>query len=192
MKNITGVILAGGKSSRMGTDKGVLMIRGKKMIEHIIDALKPCVDEIIIIANNDHYNYLGYKVFSDLITDCGPLGGVFTAMENSLTDKNFIVSCDVPNLNTEVIEYIISKYDNDDVVMPISNGQIEPLCALYSKLKKDQIKAFLEKGIYKIKDVVKFFNTRYIEVSLDSEMFKGVFDNVNTPKDFIEQNQHEN
>ena len=79
-KNITGVVMAGGESSRMGTDKGVLEINGKPMVEVIISALKPVVDDIIIIANNSNYDYLGYKVYNDLIKKSGPLGGIYSAL----------------------------------------------------------------------------------------------------------------
>ena len=62
MKKVTGIILAGGKSSRMGTDKGMLELNGNIIVEHIIEQLKPNVDELIIIANNENYNNLGFRV----------------------------------------------------------------------------------------------------------------------------------
>ena len=103
IKNITGVILAGGKSSRMGTDKGVLELNGKKIIEHIIYSIKPVVDEIIIISNSNNYDYLGFKVYSDIIKERGPLAGIHTALTHTTTERNLIVSCDIPFINSELL-----------------------------------------------------------------------------------------
>ncbi len=184
MKNITGIILAGGKSSRMGDDKGMLELKGKKMVEHVISALAPNVDEVIIISNNDNYNNLGCKVYTDIIKDCGPLGGIYTALHYSTTNKNFIVSCDIPNITSEAIGFIISKSTDEDVIVPIENKEIEPLCAMYNKACGNQIKGFLDAGQFKIRNAIEKLNTIYLDVNLHQEIFKGVFTNVNTPNDY--------
>ncbi len=80
MKNYTGIILAGGKSSRMGTEKGLVEINHKKMIEYSIDQLKKVTENIIIISNTNKYNYLKYPVYEDLIKDIGPIGGIYTGL----------------------------------------------------------------------------------------------------------------
>ena len=90
---ITGIILAGGKSSRMGTDKGLLLLNGKPMVKYVIDVLSKVTSKIIIIANNDEYKQFGYKVYSDLIKDKGPVGGIYTAMNYTNSNTNICISC---------------------------------------------------------------------------------------------------
>ena len=104
---ITGVILAGGKSSRMGTDKGLLELNGKPLIQYAIDTLKSIGLEIIIISNNSDYEQFGFPVYPDIIPDKGPIGGVYTALSYSSTEKNLIVSCDTPFLSKKLLNYLI-------------------------------------------------------------------------------------
>ena len=87
-KKLTGFILAGGKSSRMGTDKGLLPVDGEAMVQKIALAMNPVVDKIIIISNGNNYNYLGHKVYEDLIKDCGPL-------RNKAKPAFFLISVDI-------------------------------------------------------------------------------------------------
>ncbi len=81
----TGIILAGGKSSRMGEDKGLVLLNGKPMIQYVIEALKGVVSDIIIISNNASYNKFGIPVYPDIIKDKGPVGGIFTGLHHSKT-----------------------------------------------------------------------------------------------------------
>ena len=132
-EKITGVILAGGKNSRMGAEKGLLEVQGKRIIERIIDELKQVSDEIIIISNNTSYNYLNYKVYADLIKDCGPMGGIYSALTHSTTKKNIIVSCDMPFITKEILQTIINGAAKCEIAIPKLNKRLEPLCAVYSK-----------------------------------------------------------
>jgi molybdenum cofactor guanylyltransferase len=183
MKAITGIILAGGKSSRMGTDKGLLDLNGKKIVEHIIEQLKPNVGELIIIANNKNYDGFSFQVYQDLVEPCGPMGGIYTALEKSLTENNIVVSCDIPNITSKIIAHIISNIGDEAVLVPVHNGNIEPLCAVYKKSIAKKIKNLIETGEYKLKDALKTLNTRYIDVSSSSGFSESVFTNINTPQE---------
>ena len=101
--NITGIILAGGKSSRMGTEKGLILYKNKPFVEHIIEAMNPLVDNIIIISNNKAYKSFGFRCYEDLIKNTGPLAGIYTGLRYSKTENNLIVSCDVPLINTVIL-----------------------------------------------------------------------------------------
>ena len=98
----TAIILAGGKSSRMGSDKGLVLLNGKPMISYIIEILKKMQIPIIIISNNENYKQFGLPVFADIIKEKGPLGGIYTGLKNSKTESNIIVSCDVPFYQIEL------------------------------------------------------------------------------------------
>lgn len=187
MKNITGIILAGGKSSRMGTDKGLLELNGKKIIKYIIEQLTPNSDALILISNNERYTELGFPVYSDTIKDCGPMGGIFTALEKSQTENNMIVSCDIPNITSEIIAYIIENIGKEEALVPIHDGHIEPLCGVYKKSAAIKFRRLLDTGNYKMKDALKTLNTRYIDVSEHPDFSENTFLNINTPQEFEAQ-----
>ena len=107
--NITGIILAGGKSSRMGTEKGLILYKNKPFVKHIIEAMKPLVNNIIIICNTRAYERFGFKCYEDLIKNTGPLAGIYTGLSYSKTDNNLIVSCDIPLVNTVVLQKLIDQ-----------------------------------------------------------------------------------
>lgn len=139
----------------MGSDKGILEINGKIMIESIINALKPLVDDIIIIANNSHYDYLGYKVYCDLVTEAGILAGIYTALSYSTTEKNLVTSCDIPFINTQLLSYIIDNASGCEVAVPVHNGKTEPLCAIYTKSCANRFKRLITNEEFKITQCAK-------------------------------------
>lgn len=147
-KDITGIVLSGGKSSRMGTDKGFIMYNGKTFTQHSIDVLKPLVSEIIIVSDNTGYDILGYKRVTDIIKGSGPVAGICSGLEASHTNYNLVLSCDIPLIKTEILEKLIVNIDADsDIIQIECNGKTMPLIALYKKqcgiifndlLKKDE------------------------------------------------------
>ena len=104
--NITGIILAGGKSSRMGSDKALLLYRGKAFLTHVINALIPLVDDIIIVSNDERHSQFNYRRISDTIIDAGPLAGIHAGLTDSNTENNLVLSCDVPLIQTSILEFI--------------------------------------------------------------------------------------
>lgn len=189
-KKITGIILAGGKSSRMGSDKGIVNLNGKKFIEHILEAVLPNVNEVLIIANNDNYNNLGYKVIKDTIKDCGPLGGIYTGLMNSQTENNIVVSCDIPFINSDLIKYIIENTSNADITVPVYKGNIEPLCAVFTKRTSDQIYNLIMNKDLKIQNILKYFITKEIFITKMQEFYNDkLFVNINTPEELEQQKE---
>ena len=133
-KDITGIILAGGKSSRMGTDKSFLSLKGKPFVQYSIDALKPLVSEIIIVSDNEAYNGFGLKRVNDIIKNAGPVSGIYSGLEASTTEYNLILSCDIPLINSEILEKLINAIDDCSEIIQIeSNCKTMPLIALYKK-----------------------------------------------------------
>ena len=158
-KQITGIILAGGKSTRMGTDKGLISYKNKTFVEHIITAIQPFVDEIIIISNLNSYDKFELKRYDDLIKNAGPLAGIYTGLYYSNTENNLVVSCDVPLINKKILQKLIAQINNTSEVIQLkSNGKNMPLIAIYKKkceaifledLKQEQRK--VQKAIKKCK-----------------------------------------
>ena len=111
-KDITGIILAGGKSSRMGTDKGFLVLKGKSFIQHSIDVLKPLVSEIIIVSDNPEYDAFNFKRIEDIIKDAGPIAGICSGLKASSSQYNLVLSCDIPLIKAEILQKLINAINN--------------------------------------------------------------------------------
>ena len=178
------IILAGGKSARMGQDKGLITILEKPMIQHVIDVANNFTKEIIIVANNNKYEEFGFPVFKDLVKDCGPMAGIFTGLTNSKTKQNIILTCDSPFISTALIELLLANAEGKDIVYPTLGGKKFPLTAVYNKSVFDMVKNQLENRKLKVKDLLTLANS--LEVKLDSSFTKDMT-NLNTPTD-LEQN----
>lgn len=188
--NVTAIVLAGGKSLRMGSDKGIVKLNGKRFIDYILAAVLPNVNEVIIIANNDNYNNLGYKVIKDMIQDCGPLGGIYTGLMKSKTENNIVVSCDIPFINSDLIKYIIENISSADITVPVYNGNIEPLCAIYTKRTADEIYNLIMINELKIKNIIKYFITKEIHITKKQRFYNDkLFVNINTPEELKQQKE---
>ncbi len=181
--NITAFVLAGGKSSRMGQDKGLLHFEGKHLIEHVIDKLKPVVGSIIIISNQTGYNHFGLEVIEDEIKNVGPAGGIYTALKYSKTDLNFITACDMPYINTEAIKFMIDQTEDFDICIPSNQGQIEPLFGIYSKECLPIWEQSVLKGDYKLQNLMKPFKVKEINIDSNPLFDARIFTNLNSELD---------
>lgn len=181
-KDITGIILAGGKSSRMGTDKGFLKLNEKPFVQYSIDALQPLVSEILIVTDNPEYDVFGLKRITDITKDAGPVSGIYSGLKASKTELNLVLSCDIPLITSEVLQLLTNAIDDtSDIIQVESNGKSMPLIALYKKTIKDTFKSFLEQGERRLRVAIKGCN--YKIVVLD-EAFQNATLNVNTKEEF--------
>jgi molybdopterin-guanine dinucleotide biosynthesis protein A len=179
--NITGIILAGGKSSRMGTEKGLIIYKNKPFVEHIIEAMSPLVDNIIIISNNKAYKIFGFRCYEDLIKNTGPLAGIYTGLRYSKTENNLIVSCDVPLINTVILQKLIDqKNDASEVIQLQSQGKNMPLIALYKKSCEVIFMEELHQNQKKLQKALKKCNVKTVIIDGSLEQ---VTANINTPED---------
>ena len=184
MKKVNGYILAGGNSRRMGADKGMLQVGGKSMVEHIAETINPFSSEINIITNSRNYDDLGYVIYADVIKNCGPMGGIYTALSYSNTERNLIVSCDMPLLAKEVVQFIVESSTDTQITIPEHGGELEPLCAIYDKSCRDRFEALLKNGEYKLQYALKYFSVKKITMS-DNVFGNQWFANINTPEQYL-------
>lgn len=184
--DISIIVLSGGKSSRMKTDKGFVLIDGKPMIQHILDTLKKVSDNVIIIANDDKYKTLGFPCYADIIPDCGPIGGIYTGLVHTDSRKNLILSCDIPLVSAAFLTQLISKVATEDVLVPEHNGKTEPLCAVYDKRCMEVLKERIENGELKMMDALLQLNTVYFKMDSNEWNAVHLFTNINTPDELIE------
>jgi len=184
--NITGIILAGGKSTRMGTDKGLITHNNKTFIQHIIDTLKPLVNNIIIVSNNPEHDIFQSIRVNDLIENAGPLAGLYTGLHYSKTEKNLVLSCDIPLIKQAVLEKLILQTDEDiDVIQVQSNNKTMPLIALYKKQCLHKCLELLESGERSLRFLTKTLKTKTI--LLDKTLEKHTA-NINTQHELKELN----
>src|SRR3990172_5245116 len=133
--NVTGIILAGGRSERMGTSKAWIIFRSKPMLKHIADNLSRVCNEVIVVASpRQKLPKVGIPVYRDKIPHQGPLGGIVVGLGKAKNEICFVSSCDIPLLRPEIIPMLADLLtDKSDCVMPKADGYIHPLCAIYRK-----------------------------------------------------------
>ena len=186
MSKLTVAIQAGGKSSRMGQDKSFVLLNGRPMIEIIIEKVAGLGDETILITNKpDEYAHLGLPIFGDVYPDHGSLGGIYTAVFHATHPHTFIVACDMPWLNRELLRYMIQLKDEADVIVPRWEKFPEPLHAIYSKNCLAPIQANLEDKQLKITRFFSQVAVRFVdrgEIERFDEYGRS-FTNINTPQD---------
>jgi len=185
-ENITGIILSGGKSSRMGSDKAMLKLNGLTFIECIINAMKPIVSKIMIVSDFDNHNYFGCQKVEDSLKDAGPLSGLYSGLKNSTTQFNLVLSCDIPLIKIEVLRKLVeSDYQNFDVTQIQSDKKSMPLIAIYKKDCMTKCLELLEQNERRLRVAVAQFKTKSIDI--DSSLNQYV-KNVNTKEDLIALN----
>ena len=179
-KHITGIILSGGKSSRMGSDKGFMSYNGKPFIQHSIEALKPLVMEIIIVSNNVDYDVFGLKRIEDVMENAGPLAGLYSGLHQSKTDYNLVLSCDIPLINTSILQRLVDAIDDDSEIIQIeSQGKTMPLIALYRKQCEHIFLKLLNEGERRLQFAVNQCLVKNVILLNDASEF---VQNINTPE----------
>lgn len=183
---MTGVVLAGGKSSRMGFNKAFIEFGGKRLIEVVLECLRGLFPEVLIVANDpERYTYLRVRVIPDLIPDSGSLGGIYTGLSAAAHPRCFFAACDMPFLNPDLIRLLIREAEGWDVVVPRVAGELQPLHAIYAKACLPFIKEAIDNGALKIarffpKVMVKTIEEPALK-ALDPQLLG--FVNVNTPQE---------
>jgi molybdopterin-guanine dinucleotide biosynthesis protein A len=183
---ITGIVLSGGKSSRMGTDKGLTTFNGKPLITYPLTILEQLCDPVFISANENigEYQKFGYPVIEDKIKGIGPMGGISACLEQSTTRLNIVLSCDVPFLNRELMEHLISRIDNFQAAVPVHDGFVEPLSAVYATNVLWYLNDCIAKDNYKLMDFLSGINCLKVDVGeKDSFWGEDIFTNINTQTD---------
>ena len=163
---VTAIVLAGGRSSRMGTDKSLLNVNGKPLIQHIVDQLDGCFDEVIISANaNQNFDFLGKRVVADIEEGRGPLMAIYSCLHASKSEWNFITACDVPTVNLQFVEYILTLSKENDIVIPISGqNKFEPLFAVYNKRVLPIMEGLLKEGNSRIIGLLDYVKAKYVNI----------------------------
>lgn len=165
---MTGAILAGGNSSRMGRDKALLPWHGKPLITHAADTLRALFYDVYICSGvPGRYGFLGLPVLPDLVPESGPLGGIHAALSHCVPASVFVVSCDMPLVSRSLIEYILQFPSSAPIKVAAVDGRLQPLCGLYHTSCLPVIKQELEHRRLKLMDVFARVNGTAVPIGPD-------------------------
>ncbi|MBE0478841.1 molybdenum cofactor guanylyltransferase, partial [Candidatus Aerophobetes bacterium] len=183
---MTAIVLAGGKSRRIGENKAFLSIDGKYLIEIVIERLKSVFDHILIVtpepAAFEFFDAKKVKIIKDVVLNKGALGGIYTGLVFSPDEYNFVCGCDMPFLNPHLLKFMLSRVDDVDALVPVIGGFMEPLHSIYSTRCAGYIKKHLHINDLKIKNFFPEVKCRYLpeEVVRKYDPHLRSFFNLNT------------
>ena len=185
-RNVTGLILLGGKSSRYGSNKALVEIEGVRLVDRVAGVMKSIFHRVLLLTNTpEEYAYLQLPMVEDLIKDLGPMGGIHTGLMTMSDEAGFIVACDMPFLSERLIRHMVDVRDDFDAVVPRMDWMLEPLHALYSKKCLPAIQEAIEQHQHQIAKCFTRMRVRYVdeeELRLWDQGLRSLF-NINKPED---------
>jgi molybdenum cofactor guanylyltransferase len=184
---VTGVILAGGQSRRMGRDKAFLPFGRGLLIERVIEVARQVTDGVILITNTpEQYQHFGLPMFSDVIPQAGSLGGIYTGLVSAKTPYSLCLACDMPFVKPEFLRLLCDTAAEADVVVPRNDEDFQPLCAVYSQVCREPIRQKIEASRLKITGFFDQVRVRIIEGELLAryDPHDIMFFNANTPEEY--------
>jgi molybdopterin-guanine dinucleotide biosynthesis protein A len=183
---VSGIILAGGSSSRLGQNKALVDVAGSTLLERVIAVLRSLVSDIVLVAQSpDLFAHLDLPVVTDIYPGVGTLGGLHAGLDAIHTEYGLVVGCDMPLLNTDLLHYMISQARSYDVVMPRVGRYYEPLHALYAQRCLTTIERSILAGRRRIRRALAGLRIRYVEAA-EIDRYDPAhlsFFNVNTPEE---------
>jgi molybdenum cofactor guanylyltransferase len=183
----TAIILAGGRSRRMGTNKALIPYLGKPLIQYSIDLALSFTPDIIISTNRDELRDLGFPIVNDIHTVKAPLAGIHAGLQSSTTGWNLVLTCDMPNVSVQLIHYLVTKLEKDDeLVLPGHDNHIEPLCGFYHKNLLTVIESNFTQNKLSPLDLLELGSSRVVQLEgIFQENLFTLFKNVNEKKDLL-------
>ena len=180
--NCAGFVLAGGKSSRMGSNKALLPFKQGTLVEHVAEQVNQAAGNVTLVGDPERYSNLSYPVIRDIYPARGPLSGIHAALATSLQEWNLIVACDMPEVTGAFLTKLIERAEcaKAHVVIPTGpSGLPEPLCAAYSRASLGMIADSIERDVRKVMDGLTGLEIDFWRVS-DPRHFQ----NLNTPAEW--------
>lgn len=180
---ITGIVLSGGESQRMGSDKGLLLLNNKKLIEYPVDILRKVCKNIIISANTSSYNYLGFPVVADKYKSAGPISGLFAGLQASKTAHNIILACDMPFVDPGILDILLLNMEKYEIIVPSVDDWPLPVCGYYNKSVLPVLESEINKNNFSLQGILKKCNSLILEI--DDEPTRKKLININTREEFM-------
>lgn len=184
MADVTGVILAGGQSKRMGSNKAFIEVRGLPIIERTVALFNKIFNDVIIAANDvETYCGLDALIVTDVYKDAATLGGIYTGLFHSQTPYSFVVACDMPFLDADTIKRTL-KLNDYDATVPFINGKLHAMHAVYSQRCLKKIEGMITTGNLRVSDLFPMLRAKkLVEADFAGLPILSSIENVNTPED---------
>ncbi|WP_164668808.1 molybdenum cofactor guanylyltransferase [Virgibacillus doumboii] len=185
--NICGVVLTGGESSRMGTNKSLLTLTGKPVIEHITTELKTCSNSVSVITNDPpSYKFLGTNLYADRYPGKGPLAGLESAIYHGDASVYLCAACDMPFVSKEVYNYLLNALQDFDAVIPVYNKKLHPLSGIYTNKILPKIQQQLDNDERKVRGLFDHISVNYISTygNIPENVLTRHFFNMNYPDQY--------
>jgi len=172
----------------MGADKGLIPFKGKPMIERTIDIAQTVTENILIIANNEGYEQLGYPVYGDVMKEKGPIGGIHAGLTHSSQTYNLVLACDMPLLKPAFIEHMVEQINPEDkIVVPRHGEQIEPLCAIYHRECITRLESAAKSADLSMHGFIGSMTAKYVDIDELMPYYSPyLFSNANTMEELKE------
>ncbi len=183
--NIHAYILAGGKSTRMGEEKGLMMFQDKPLIHYVIEAVQEVTKEIFIVTTNKAYTQFGFPLIADLKKDLGPAGAIDTVLSHSTAAHNLIIACDMPFIDGASIRHLIDQH-HAEITVPLFNQYPEALFGIYESSIKHGWHQQVDQGLLKLSDLLSCFETNFVDGNNMSESNSKLFRNMNSKDDLLD------
>ncbi len=178
---VSAVVLAGGKSLRMGQDKALLPFQGRPLIQHICKQLQSAFSETIVAGNDpEKYAFLGLPTVSDEFTGQGPMAGIASGLAAARHGLAFFVACDVPWIDFKLVAHLLHAVEGHDGAVPVTpEGHYEPLFAIYRKSMLPHFRGTLKAGQRRILDAYRSANVTTVPMQARTPL-----ENINTAEDY--------
>jgi molybdenum cofactor guanylyltransferase len=193
VNDLAAFVLAGGKSTRMGTDKAFLRWREGTLLDHILGVAHELTPNVRIVANRQKFDRYGVVVIEDIYTGCGPLGGIHAALSATASEWNLMLAVDLPLVSHPLLSYLVARARESDATVTVPKvGGLQPLCAVYRRAFAELAQRSLEAGENKIDRLFTRVKTQTIEEEklLHAGFSREAFRNVNTPEDLEDVRRH--
>lgn len=181
-------ILAGGQARRLGgQDKSALRIGEATIRERQLAVLRPLTGRIVIVGGSSGHAAPGVDVVPDERPGLGPLGGLYTALARTTSDRLLVLACDLPFVTTAFLDYLVHAGAGCDAAIPRDRRGLHPLCAAYAPAAAPVIRDAIEQGVRKVREAIAPLRLHVIEGE-DLEAFDPhgrLLHNVNTPGDYV-------
>jgi molybdopterin-guanine dinucleotide biosynthesis protein A len=189
---VSGIILAGGASSRFGLNKALLKVGDLPLVAKVANRLRSVVDDLVLVTNlPEQFGFLGLTMVGDIYRGIGTLGGLHAGLSAIRTRYGFVVGCDMPFLNADLLRYMVSVRDRADVIMPRLGRYYEPLHAVYAIQCLPNIEQSIKAGQRRVLRACDGLRIRYVdeeEIARYDPHHRSFF-NVNTPDDLQRMNE---
>ncbi len=193
MGDVTGIVLAGGRSRRLGRDKALLPFEGEPLVVRAVRLLKGLCPEVLVITGEErrYTALLDVPVVEDLVKGAGPLGGLYTGLAVSSHDYNLVVACDMPLLDRKVLSLLLERIEQSpqaEAILPEVRGQLEPFPGIYHRGCSAKIRELLARGSRRVHEFLELVPKAVIAaeevLALDPDLQS--FINLNSPEELEE------